>query len=72
MTNKKKFEINHWLHITNSSSSPVPGEESEERRGQPKTKTVKSSSQDLGASDVEIIIQRLEESHTDITSDYSD
>lgn len=72
MTNKKKFEINHWLHITDLSSSPVPGEVSEGRRGQPKTKTVNFSSQDLGATDVEIIIQRLEESHTDITSDYSD
>lgn len=38
MTNKKKFEINHWLHITDSSSSPVPGEDPQDGGVNPKQK----------------------------------
>ncbi|NLO03768.1 MAG: hypothetical protein GX126_15850, partial [Bacteroidales bacterium] len=66
---KKKFEVQHWLQKSeptvgkSSNSSPVSGEVSEGRRGISDNSTM---------NDVEIIIQRLEESHSDITANYSD
>ena len=69
---KKKFEVNHWLQQTELKENPSAS----------KRPDGVSKSEDLGAnnndvetpalSDVEVIIQRLETSHTDITANYSD
>ncbi len=60
MTNKKKFDINHWL---NKSTDALPCV-SQKNQQQPINNT-----QD---NDVEVIIKRLEGAHTDITVNYAD
>ena len=60
MTNKKKFDIDYWL---NHSTDALPCASQKNQQQQ----TV-----DNHESDIEIIIKRLEESHTDITANYSD
>lgn len=63
MTNKKKFDIDYWLHKEEPTKKPVQ---------QP---TFVNQGKDVevhALSDVEMIIKRIEESHTDITANYSD
>lgn len=71
MTNKKKFDIDYWLH------------KDEPTKEQPGNNTIhsnaKSPSADLmvnnverpNLSDVEVIVQRIESAHADITASYS-
>ena len=56
MTNKKKFDIDYWLQKNEPTKEP------------PKQQPVPNIQED----DVEVIIQRLEEAHTDITANYAD
>ena len=59
MNQKKKFDINYWLNKDQASKEP--------------TKAIQQQNiQNIQENDVEIVINRLEESHTDITANYSD
>lgn len=57
---KKKFDINHWLNGSKDALSCVS------------QKPQQQHAQNNQMSDVEVIIQRLESSHADITASYSD
>jgi hypothetical protein len=56
MNKKKKFDIDYWLHKEEPTIEPT--------QKQPIISNQKN--------DVEVIIKRLEESHTDITANYAD
>ena len=70
---KRKFEINQWLQTEPKENLSAPNRPDS---------VSKSPSGDLGVnnndvetpalSDVEVILQRLESAHTDITASYSD
>lgn len=64
MNNKKKFDINYWLHKDEPTKEPI--------QQQPVSNNQENNIEVSPQSDVEVIIQRLEESHTDITSNYAD
>ena len=68
---KKKFNISDWLPINNSDSKPFSpsGEMSKGQRGSIITPPLQMSE---GQRGLEEIITRIESSHTDITSNYSD
>jgi hypothetical protein len=56
MTTKKKFDIDYWLLKNEPTKEP------------PKQQPVPN----IQENDVEVILKRLEESHTDITANYAD
>lgn len=61
---KKKFEVNHWLQQTEPKENPSASKRPDG--------VSKSEDLEVNNNDVEIIIQRLESTHTDITANYSD
>ena len=58
MSTKKKFNIDYWLNKDQVSKEP--------------TKSHQQPIQNIQENDVEVIIRRLEEAHTDITANYTD
>ncbi|AHW61041.1 Primase C terminal 2 (PriCT-2) [Draconibacterium orientale] len=69
---KKKFDIQHWMQQSepeqNLPGSKRPGSVSKSL-SEPVQNLIRK---DLGVTDVETIIQRLESAHTDITASYPD
>ncbi len=59
MNQKKKFDIDYWLNKDQVIKEPTKS---------PQQQTV----QNIQDNDVEVIVKRLEEAHTDITANYSD
>jgi hypothetical protein len=59
MNNKKKFDIDYWLYKSEPAKEPTEI---------PKQQPINNHQE----SDVEIVVKRIEESHTDITANYSD
>ncbi|MCW3785489.1 DUF3987 domain-containing protein [Plebeiibacterium sediminum] len=64
MTVKKKFDIDYWLNKDKPTKEP--------QQNKIANTSIKSYTEAPALNDVEIIIKRLEETHTDITANYSD
>lgn len=79
MNTKKKFDINYWLHKEESASNLTLFSKNESPSNSP-TRKRSSASGVLGVSnddtsalnDLQLIIQRIESTHTDITANYAD
>lgn len=66
MNKKKKFDINYWLNNNQPALEPTRNQSTDAQL------CVSNTSGILINNDVEIIIKRLESSHTDITANYTD